>query len=355
MYCFLSCHIQTNILHYFQVLHTHTVHTFDFCTTFMYYVFCDKYRKRHHTQNFNVKLFLDHPVHSALEERCFNASTNNANFIPLNWGGNFINKSADIKENGKEGWSFFYRTADIDFSLRKLGPFTSSSPYFRAQKTFFNLHFSSDLQKISSSWPTRPRPIGGHYFHLWHPVRPSVKQNHSSTLAQKHATTLHEDQVWVKIRKACSCIFLISNTLPLLMEQIFSHWDSIFGRRSLLVLVLPSDSASSLSLPPIAYLGEGQGARARGLTLRGRKIKKYKTGVINYPLDQTHSFASSKHGFRFKFLLFWKVGTDGRHVQKQWSLPAVTVSRPRGSIFENHCQIVKFFPLLKKSHCYSIS
>ena len=37
----------------------------------------------------------------------------------------------------------------------------------------------------------------------------------------------------------------------------------------------------------------------------------------------------------FCFVRFWKVGTDGRtysrHVQKQWSLPAVTVGRPSGS------------------------
>ena len=33
----------------------------------------------------------------------------------------------------------------------------------------------------------------------------------------------------------------------------------------------------------------------------------------------------------FCFVKF--IRTDGRHVQKQWSLPAVTVGRPRGSIF----------------------
>ena len=40
--------------------------------------------------------------------------------------------------------------------------------------------------------------------------------------------------------------------------------------------------------------------------------KKDKTGVINDPLGQTHSHASSEHRFRFKFVLFWLVGTDGR-------------------------------------------
>ena len=35
----------------------------------------------------------------------------------------------------------------------------------------------------------------------------------------------------------------------------------------------------------------------------------YKTGVINDPLCQTHSLASSEHCFCLKFVLFWKVGT----------------------------------------------
>ena len=50
--------------------------------------------------------------------------------------------------------------------------------------------------------------------------------------------------------------------------------------------------------------------------------EKKEAGVINDPLGQTHSFANSEHCFRLKFVLFWKVGTDGLHVQKQWSLPA---------------------------------
>ena len=69
--------------------------------------------------------------------------------------------------------------------------------------------------------------------------------------------------------------------------------------------------------------------------------RNYKTGVINDPLGQTKSLDCSEHCFRFKFVLFWKVGTDirtdgrtnGQQVQKQWSLPAVTVGRPRGSIY----------------------
>ena len=36
----------------------------------------------------------------------------------------------------------------------------------------------------------------------------------------------------------------------------------------------------------------------------------YKIGVINDPLGQTHSLASTEH--RFKFVLFGKVGTYGR-------------------------------------------
>ena len=34
----------------------------------------------------------------------------------------------------------------------------------------------------------------------------------------------------------------------------------------------------------------------------------------------------------FSFARFWKVEVDGQHVRKQWSLPAVTVGRPSGSI-----------------------
>ena len=47
------------------------------------------------------------------------------------------------------------------------------------------------------------------------------------------------------------------------------------------------------------------------------KTIQNKTGVINDPLSQTHISC-------FRFVLFCeilKVGTDGRHVQKQWSLP----------------------------------
>ena len=53
---------------------------------------------------------------------------------------------------------------------------------------------------------------------------------------------------------------------------------------------------------------------------------------MNDPLGQSQSLASSEHCFRLKFVLFWKVGMDGRHVRKQLSLPAVTVGRPSGSI-----------------------
>ena len=40
------------------------------------------------------------------------------------------------------------------------------------------------------------------------------------------------------------------------------------------------------------------------------KLTNHKTGVINDPLGQTHSLASSEHCFRLKFVLFSKVGTD---------------------------------------------
>ena len=42
------------------------------------------------------------------------------------------------------------------------------------------------------------------------------------------------------------------------------------------------------------------------------RLKENKTGVINDPLGQTNNLASSEHCFRLKFVLFWKVGTDGR-------------------------------------------
>ena len=63
------------------------------------------------------------------------------------------------------------------------------------------------------------------------------------------------------------------------------------------------------------------------------KIHAYKTGVINDPLGQIHSLASRESCFRLKFVLFWKVGTNGRRLdgRTQWSLPAVTVGRPGGS------------------------
>ena len=43
-----------------------------------------------------------------------------------------------------------------------------------------------------------------------------------------------------------------------------------------------------------------------------RKNTGNKTGVINDPLGQTHSLASSEHCFRLKFVSLWKVGTGGR-------------------------------------------
>ena len=58
--------------------------------------------------------------------------------------------------------------------------------------------------------------------------------------------------------------------------------------------------------------------------------KYNKTGVINDPLGQTHSLASSEHCFLlFCFARFEKWGrTDGQHVRKQWSLKAVTFGWP---------------------------
>ena len=69
------------------------------------------------------------------------------------------------------------------------------------------------------------------------------------------------------------------------------------------------------------------------LVLQSYRIK---TDVINDPLGQIQSLPSSEHSFRMKFVLFRKVGPDWRTdertaCEKQWSLPAVTVGRPRGS------------------------
>ena len=70
--------------------------------------------------------------------------------------------------------------------------------------------------------------------------------------------------------------------------------------------------------------------------IRGKK-RTNKTGVINDPLVQTHSHASSEHCCLFCFSRFDKWGrtyvrTYGQHVRKQLSLPAVTLGWPSGSI-----------------------
>ena len=46
--------------------------------------------------------------------------------------------------------------------------------------------------------------------------------------------------------------------------------------------------------------------------MHNSKITNNKKGVINDLLGQTHSLASSEHCSRWKFVLFLKVGTDGR-------------------------------------------
>ena len=63
-----------------------------------------------------------------------------------------------------------------------------------------------------------------------------------------------------------------------------------------------------------------------------KKIKICKTGLINDPLGQTHSLTSTEHCYHFVFLKSLDGRTDGRHVRKQWSLPAVTVGWQSGSI-----------------------
>ena len=75
----------------------------------------------------------------------------------------------------------------------------------------------------------------------------------------------------------------------------------------------------------------GEEAAWRFLLLRRARNRLHKTGVINDPLGQTHSHVSSEHCFLlFCFSRFEKWGrTDGQ----QWSLPAVTLGWPSGSIF----------------------
>ena len=46
------------------------------------------------------------------------------------------------------------------------------------------------------------------------------------------------------------------------------------------------------------------------------KSNKNKAGVINDPLSQTHSLASSDHCFRFKLVWFCKVGTNVRTCER---------------------------------------
>ena len=90
-------------------------------------------------------------------------------------------------------------------------------------------------------------------------------------------------------------------------------------------------SSSFLKKRPSPVLTKQNGSEYRLLTY----IIFDKTGVINDPLGQTHSCASGGHCFRLKLFCFEKC-TDGRKCKKQWSLPAVTVGRPRGSIL-NFC------------------
>ena len=55
-----------------------------------------------------------------------------------------------------------------------------------------------------------------------------------------------------------------------------------------------------------------------------------KTGVINDPLGQTHSLDSSEHCSHLKFVLFRKVGMDGR-MNEQCAKTMITTTRDCGS------------------------
>ena len=64
VYCFLTCHVQTNILRTFKYFIDTQYRLLTFlCTTSMYYLFCDKkrtpqstlHRKRHRKRHYNAK------------------------------------------------------------------------------------------------------------------------------------------------------------------------------------------------------------------------------------------------------------------------------------------------------------
>ena len=77
--------------------------------------------------------------------------------------------------------------------------------------------------------------------------------------------------------------------------------------------------------------------------------ERNKTGVINDPLGQTHSLAAVANIVITLFCMakFLKVErTDGRHVRKQLSLPAVTVDWPGGSIYLGTKSVFGTIPLL---------
>ena len=70
--------------------------------------------------------------------------------------------------------------------------------------------------------------------------------------------------------------------------------------------------------------------------------------VINDPLGHIHSPSSSERYSLLKFVFlewFWKVGTDGHHLWKLWSLPTMTLGRPRGSMYIKRRISPPLFPL----------
>ena len=56
----------------------------------------------------------------------------------------------------------------------------------------------------------------------------------------------------------------------------------------------------------------------------------------------------------FCFARFWKVGTDGRHVRKQWSPPAVTVGRPSGSKDGDWVSVTERIKRLKQENDWEV-
>ena len=84
------------------------------------------------------------------------------------------------------------------------------------------------------------------------------------------------------------------------------------------------------------------------------ETEKYKTGVINDPLSQTHSLTHSEHCFRLKLVLFWQILKSGdRHGQTTCAKTMIPTGLDCGSAewikkMPNHDSRVKILVFLNK-------